>query len=69
MGTHKYFYCSKCDKKHQRPVGKNCPVVVTHDEDFSDLHTSASSSAASTGATESSFSVSTQDMNTLLLKK
>ena len=63
MGKHKYFYCSKCDKKHQRPVGKNCTVIQPQQEDLSELDTSSSSSSTSIGASASS----AQDMNVLLL--
>ena len=63
MGKHKYFYCSKCDKKHQRPVGKNCTVILPQQEDLSELDTSSSSSSTSIGASASS----AQDMNVLLL--
>ena len=63
MGKHKYFYCSKCDRKHQRRVGKNCTVIQPQQEDLSELDTSSSSSSTSIGASASS----AQDMNVLLL--
>ena len=69
MGKQKYFYCSKCDKKHQRPVGKSCTEVVTNDTDLSDLDTSTSSLPVSTVAANNSPSTSTQDVNLLLLQE
>ena len=68
MGRQKYFHCSKCSKKHQRPVGKNCTAEMMAEEKFSDLDSSVSSSTSSEdsvgGATGNS-----QDTNTLLLQE
>ena len=68
MGKQKYFYRSKSDKKHQRPMGKNCTVAVTHEKDCSDLDTSVSSSASMEAAANTS-NVGTEDTNTLLLQE
>ena len=69
MGKQKYFHCSKCDKKHQRPVGKNCAAPLPQEESYSDLDTSVSSIADSTEVAETSSSVGTQDVNMLLLQE
>ena len=68
MARNKNFHCSKCDVKHQRPVGKNCTRVNPQGTVLSDLDTSASSSKSEEAAATAS-GVSTQDTNFLLLQE
>ena len=68
MGRQKYFHCVKCNKKHQRPVGKNCTVEMVPEEKFSDLDSSLSSST-STDYSTCGASAKSQDTNSLLLQE
>ena len=68
MGRQKYFHCVKCNKKHQRPVGKNCTVEMVPEEKFSDLDSSVSSSTSTDDSTCGA-SGKSQDTNSLLLQE
>ena len=68
MGRQKYFHCGKCNKKHQRPVGKNCTAEMVPEEKFSDLDSSVSS-VTSTDDSTCGASGKSQDTNSLLLQE
>ena len=35
MGTRKYFECTACEQKHEKPINEDCPFVDTNQEDDS----------------------------------
>ena len=67
MGRQKYFHCTKCNNKHQRP-GKNCTVETMPEEKFSGLDSSVSSSTSMEDNTGGA-SGRSQDTNSLLLQE
>ena len=58
MGKQKYFHCTNCNEKHERPVGKYCDKVAGGTEkDVMNLQASGSSDGSNGASSMSSVNI------------